>query len=165
MAFGNTVKDGSGTAYWLLQDAGGRLIISEVWQSSLQTDIIADDSDKTFAVPSDTEWKIQSVWVKFTSTNSAGNRQLCVEIQDDSANVIAQVRAGVVQAASLTRYYLFSDFVLDQTAFRDTDHLTVRMPSWQLPADYVIRVYDKAAVDAAADDMEVNILLKSRSVA
>lgn len=28
MSFGNTAKDGSGTAYWLLQDSDGRLLIS-----------------------------------------------------------------------------------------------------------------------------------------
>lgn len=163
MSFGNTVKDGTGTAYWLLVDSNGRLRINEEWEASLQTDETVDDSDKTFTVPVSTTWRLQSIWIELTTTATAGNRQLCIEIQDDSSDVIAQIRVGAVQAASLTRYYLLAPNVTELTSFRDTDYLSTLLPPLVLPAGYKIRVYDKAAVAAAADDMVVQMMIEERT--
>jgi len=163
MSYGNTAKDGSGTAYWLLQDSEGRLIIKDPWAPSIQQDTGADDSDKSFTVPVSTEWIVKWIWVELTTTGTAGNRQLTIEIQDDAADVIAVLKAGATQAASLTRNYLFAPNVTELTAFRDTSYLSTIMPEWWLPAGYVVRVYDSAAVDAAADDMIVHMMVVART--
>lgn len=210
MSFGNTAKDGSGDAYWLLLDTSGRLnvvgaaaedaaaagnpllaggrydstardldtgdvgalalnadaqvIVDDGWAPSLQSDETVDDSDKSFTVPASTRWRIQSIWVELISSADAGNRQLGIEIQDSASDVVLQVRAGIVQAASITRYYLFAPHVTELTAFRDTDQLTTIFPELELPAGYVVRVWDTDAIAAAADDMVVQMMVKVRTV-
>lgn len=137
----------------------------DTWTPSLQADETADDSDKTFTVPADTEWQLLSIWVEYTSTATAGTRQLVVEIQDSSNDVIGQIRAGATQAASLTYYYQFAAGMADLTAVRDTDYLMCPLPpTWILPAGYKVRVYDNNAIDAAADDMIVQMIVAGRSV-
>jgi len=158
----NTQADGSGTTSWLHGNTDGEII--DAWHPSLQVEEAANDSDKSFTVTASEEWRIQSIWVELTSTATAGNRQLVIELQDSSNDVIAQVRAGVTQAASLTYYYLFAPNVVDLTAVRDTDFVSTTMPSWVLAAGYIIRIYDNNAVDAAADDMVVQINTIERSV-
>ena len=162
MSGGNTAKDGTGSFYWLLLDTLGRLRINDEWAPSLQSDENANDSDKTIAVTSSYEWKIQWIWIEFTSTATVGDRQIVIEIQDAATDVIFQMRAGAVQAASITRYYLFAPMGAEITAFRDTDYLYAPMPPIHLPASYVIRIYDNNAVDAAADDMIIQMMVQER---
>jgi hypothetical protein len=51
------------------------------------------------------------------------------------------------------------------TAFRDTTFLMTPIPpTILLPAAYIIRVYDSAAVAAAADDMVVQLMVARRAV-
>lgn len=164
MSFGNTAKDGSGTSYWLLVDTEGRLEVSPGFTPGVSAEETANDSDKTITVPASTEWLVDSIWVELISTATAGNRQIAVDVRDNAADVIAQFRAGAVQAASVTRYYLFAPNVAELTAFRDTDYLSNPMPQLWLPASYSLRIYDKAAVDAAADDMVVQVRYSSRAV-
>ena len=155
MSFGNTIKDGSGSVYWLLQNADGQLIVAPGWVTDVDIDTTANDSDKSVSVPASTVWIVESIWVKLITTATVGNRVLYVEILDGSANVIGQYRSGTTQAASLTRYYLFDQHI--EAGAVDTDLINVPMPEIQLPATYSVRVYDSATIDAAADDMEVTI--------
>lgn len=164
MSFGNTAKDGSGDNWWLVVNSLGQLIVSKGDTVSLEAEELANDSDKIFTVPADTEWEIQSIWVEYTSTVTAGNRIVSVVVMDTASDVIMTITAGVVQAQSLTRYYLFAPEVADLAAFRNTSYLTNTFPRLVLPAGYQVRVYDAATVDAAADDMVVQMLLKTRSV-
>jgi len=145
-------------------DADARVMVNLGWTPSLQSDEAANDSDKTFTVPASTEWRVKSLWVEYTSDANAGNRQLAVEIQDGAADVIAQVRTGIIQAESLTRYYLFAPNVTELAAFRDTDYLSTIMPEWILPAGYVVRVWDKAAIAAATDDVVIQLMVEARTV-
>ena len=140
--------------------------VSDDWRVSLQADETADDSDKTFTVPASTEWQILWIWVEYTSTAAAGDRQLEIQVQDAAADVIANLaRAGVVQAASLTRYYQFGPGLADLGAFRDTDYLTTPIPPTTiLQAGDILRIYDNNAVAAAADDMICQVKIASRTV-
>lgn len=164
MAYGNEARDGSSSFWHLLVDSLGRLRVNDEWHPSLSSDENLNDSDKTFSVPASTEWRVKWIWVEYTSTAAAGNRQLAIEIQDDAADVIAQVRVGLVQAASLVRYYLLAPNITELAAFRDTDYLSTIMPEWILPAAYVVRVWDKNAVAAAADDVIIQMQVEARSV-
>lgn len=210
MSFGNTVKDGSGTAYWLLVDSDGRLVlagaaahdaaaagnpvqvggvyrstnpavangdvasllidalgrlrVNEDWTASLQVDEAADDSDKEISVPASREWEIQSIWVEYTSTADAGDRQVVIEIQDDSDDVIGRFIAPVTQAASLTYEYLFAAGAETVTSLRDSTYVCVPIAPLVLPAGYDIRIWDNNAVAAAADDMIVQMMVKERPV-
>lgn len=164
MAYGNTSKDGLGTFYHLLVDTLGRLLVHDGWDNLMEVDADANDSDKTFTVPANKVWKVAGIMIVYVSTATAGNRQLAVEFADDSANVIFRMRLGTTQAASLTRYYQLGIGLPDLTSFRDTDFLYCPLPSdIVLPEDYTIRVYDKAAVDAAADDMSIYMSILQKS--
>jgi len=146
-------------------DASNPVNSIDSWRVSLQSDETTNDSDKTFTVPASTEWQVLWVWVELATTATVGNRQLVIEIQDSAADVIGQFRAGVVQAASLTRYYQWAASMADLQAFRDTDWLMTPLPPGLiLQAGDILRVYDNNAVDAAADDMVVQMQIASRSV-
>lgn len=130
-------------------------------ESSLQADVTADDSDKTFTVPAGKSWVLLSAYVRLVTTATAGNRQMVVSLTNASDAELLTIRAGAVQAASLTRFYNFGPDLGDLTAFRDTDSLTNPFPvGLALPAGFKVRVRDKAAIDAAADDMDVRLLVE-----
>lgn len=130
------------------------------WRPKLVSDTANDDSDKTFTVPSGKTWEIKWVWVELVTTATVGNRQIVVVALDNANDVIATVNAGAVQAASITRNYLFAHHVGDLTSFRNTTYLTNPIPEFILPQAFAIRVYDIAAVAAAADDMVVHMLVR-----
>jgi len=148
-------------------DAGNPVPVSFTaadWAPLLISEETANDSDKSFAVPANRQYQYLSVWVELITTAVVGNRQMVVEIQDGAADVIGQMVAGAVQAASLTRNYLFSPPCADLMGFRNLDFLMTPLGLWVLPATYILRVYDAAAVDAAADDMVVQIMVAERTV-
>lgn len=159
MAYGNTKKDGSGTYYHNLLDSEGRLIITQQSILELETEATANDSDKSWTVPAGEYWKILSLLAVLVTTAVAGTRQLCIEITDGT-NVIFRIIPGGTQAASLTRNYNFAVGMTHLSAFIDTTHITSPLPSeLVLLPGYVIRVYDKAAVDAAADDLSLYMMV------
>jgi hypothetical protein len=125
----------------------------------------ANDSDKTFTVPTGEQWEVLWVYVLLATTATAGNRRLGIRIVDASANTIGEVRAGGDQAASLTVNYQ-----ADALAIRDTAatggvmHMPL-IPGLVLPAGFGIRVFDISSIDAAADDMTVRILFKRHKFA
>ena len=136
------------------------------WRVSLVSDETTNDSDKDiYDCPADTEAQVLWLWIELTTTATVGDRQLVVEIQDSAGDVIAQFRAGAVQAASLTRYYQFAASMADLTSFRDTDYLMTPLPpGLLLQAGDQLRVYDNNAVAAAADDLVCQMQIATRSV-
>lgn len=163
MGYANTVKDGTGNYWQNVCDAFGRLIVNDSWEAYILADSNADDSDKSFTVPAGYEYRISNVLVTLATTAAVGNRQLAITLTDGT-NLLVIIRAGIVQAASLTRYYNFSKNMPELVAFRDTDYLSSQIPDIILKAGYVIRVYDNAAIAAAADDMTVALALLRRQV-
>jgi len=128
----------------------------------LTADVTADDSDKSFTVTALKVWQPLSVQVSLVTTATVGNRQMTIDITDGSDNLLARVRAGAVQAASLTYTYTFG-LGLDKDVAPIALHLTAPLPAMLLAAGYKIRVYDSAAVAAAADDMTVRIITAERA--
>jgi len=160
----NTIAAGGGTMKWLLADVPGNLYIRPFGYPDLQVDEGLNDSDKTITVPAGEEWVVKWIWVELVSDANAGNRNIEIQIQDDAADVIARIAAGIVQAASVTRYYLFAPNVTELTTFRDTDKLSIIMPEWILPAGYVIRIWDNKAIAAGTDDMIVQCMTWVREI-
>lgn len=151
-----TVTQGAaGAAAWPVHDD---------WAPVLVADVTDNDSDKTVTVPASTQYQPLSILVDLTTSADVGNRQLAVLVTTAADVVIAEARAGIVQAASLTRRYVIGVGQPDMEAFRDTDLLATTLPVLVLPAAYKIRVYDNNAVAAAADDMHVQLLVMSRAV-
>ena len=125
-----------------------------------QADAAADDSDKTLTVPAGKAWRLRSLFARLVSTATAGNRQLDVLITDESDNVLGTYKAGAVQAASLTRDYIFAPGHPQETGFTGQVMLRALAEAWTLPAGYKVRVYDSAAIAAAADDLTVRLLVE-----
>jgi len=137
----------------------------ESWRISTLAFTTADDSDNTFVVPANTEYEILSIYITLASTATVGNRQMAVQALDASDNIIASLVAAVTQAASLTYRYMFGVGLADAVAVRDSTYVTVGLPLLFLAAGQKLRVFDKAVVAAAADDMVVRVQIASRSVA
>lgn len=130
------------------------------WENlSLQADAVANDSDKTFIVPTGQQWRLKSLYAQLVSTANAGNRQMDVLVTDGDDNPVAKFVAGAVQAESLTREYLFAPQQPQETGFTNGLMLRALAGDLVLPAGYKIRVYDSAAIDAAADDLTVRFLV------
>lgn len=139
--------------------------VTESWRVSLQIDETLDNTNKTFTVPAATEWQILWVWVELTTTATVGNRQLAIELQDAAFDIIGVIRSDIVQAASLTRWYMFAPGMGDLAAFRDTTLLSTPIPNGLfLSAGQILRVWDNKAIAAAADDMIVQMQIASRTV-
>jgi hypothetical protein len=163
MGVGNTNKTGSGSSYWNLCDTEGRLIMRDGFVNEITRDITPSLSVKTWAVTADQEWRLDGLHVKYVSSATAGNRVLTLEFLTNASAIIARIMAGAVQAESLTRYYQFGLGLSQMSSFINTDYLTVTLPSGLiLPEAYIIKVYDKTAVAAAADTMETTLYLAKR---
>ena len=124
---------------------------------SLLTDSAANDSDKTVTVPASTQYRLQAISVTLVTTASVGNRQVDILITDAADATLIKYAAGAVQAASLTRNYFFAPGHTQDTGFTGTLMYRNLAANLIIPAGYKIRVYDSAAIAAAADDMTVNL--------
>ncbi len=156
---GATLIDTSGN---VVGTASSGLSVTDTWTPTVIADIADDDSDKTLTVPASTTWQPLALHITLTTTATAGNRQLAVLFTTADDAVLAEVRPSVVQAESLTRTYSLALGVPDDLVFYDTDLLRTPLPLMMLPAGYKIRVYDNNAVDAAADDLHIQLTVLAR---
>ena len=138
--------------------------LRESWRVSLQSFTTTNDSDNTFTVPANTEWRILGIYILYAATATAGNRKIAVQCLDSSDNIICDVRAGVIQPESTSYTYQIAPGMLQDVSIRD-DYSSVAFPTVWLAAGQKLRVYDKAAIAAAADDMVVRVQVASRSIA
>jgi hypothetical protein len=128
------------------------------WAIDLIENNDENNSDKLFTVPPVTEWELLWIYVSYTSSSAAGNRQLEIQLQSSASNTIAQWQTDIIQPENLTYNYLISSGIPDLSFLRDGEYLTTPMPGNAfLSAGQKIRVWDNNAVDAAADDMGVKI--------
>ena len=124
-----------------------------------------NDSDKTITVPAGKVYDVKYIEAALTATATVGNRILTVLI-GDGTNTIYAVRTGSVAASAVGLIALQPGTSYSTTNKRTPSNganstVAVRdcLPQpLLLPAGYTIRVYDVAAIDAAADDMEIVIL-------
>lgn len=130
--------------------------------AAIHEDTDPNDSDKVIIVPDDEEWEILSISAILQSTATVGNRRMAAEVRTPSSGFhLMSAIAQATQAASLTRTYTFASGVVNMTAFV-SNFLTVSMPSLVVPPVGRIRIYDVAAIDAAADDLTVRMLYINR---
>jgi hypothetical protein len=95
--------------------------------------------------------KINWIHVVYTSTATAGNRQLVIQMLDSSGNVLFDVHAGAVQAASNTYHYSCQQGVYRETSFVDGS-LQVPIPAdWVFEGNVTLKVYDDTDTDGSDD--------------
>lgn len=117
-------------------------------------DPVANDSDKTFQFGG---MKVQAVFVTLVTTATVGNRRMRFGIYAADNTLLYFVDSGAVQAASLTRYYSFGFHLIHEAAFGgpSSDHIHIPIPEARIPNGGYLRIWDSAAIAAAADDMTV----------
>jgi len=124
-----------------------------------KADLALNDSDKSFGVPTSKCWRLLWAYVDYTATAVAGNRVVALRITDASANEVFYSSAGLDHAATLNYKYIFVP-----SLGRDvTNTLMVCSPLPNpcfLSVGQVIRIWDTAAIDAAADDMKVMLYIQ-----
>jgi hypothetical protein len=119
---------------------------------------VGTSSDETFTVPAGHVWGLGSIAATLVSSAVAGNRQIDVLITDGSDNIVAKYSAGAVQAASVTRTYVFAPQHPQETGFTNGLMLRALAAGLQIPVGYKVRVYDSAAIDTTNDALTVRIL-------
>jgi len=118
-------------------------------------DAAANDSDKSFVVEGNELWKLNFVHVIYVSSADVGNRIVTIQVIDEDSNVIIDFVAGAVQAAGVTVHYKFMQGLLRETSVVNGEIIAALAADTYLKAGYTLRVFDSAAIAAAADDMTV----------
>lgn len=139
--------------------------VKDIWTVALTVDEDANDSDKTITVTASQLWQILSIRVELVTTATVGARQIEIQVRDTADDIVLNIVPGLTQAASLTHYYSFAPSFPDLTSVRDTNYVfTPIHPTLLLPAGYDLRIWDNNAVDAAADDMDIQIMYAYKAV-
>lgn len=137
------------------------------WEPYQLSDVALNDSDKHFVIPADYEYQVQSILVILRTSATVGNRRLTAMLLNASSSVLLMVPAGAVQAASTEYYYSFAPGLSDRTTAITGVYDSLATPFAQgmiLPTGYQIQVMDQEAIDAAADDMLVWVMVLRRPV-
>lgn len=125
----------------------------------------ANDSDKSFTIATDAgdgTLKVVRIRLEYTATATVGNRTLALELQDSGADVIYQMHADdtsgeglVVGSASVALEFGAG---MARVAPQNSGASVQYLPwDFYLYPGFVFRIYDTAAIDAAADDMTVHL--------
>lgn len=138
----------------LLSPSGDPLILS---------DEALNDSDKSFYVPLTHIYEIEWIWIEYAATSTGGNREITVELLDANSDTIGRVVAAAYLIADATEEFMFAPGLTQYNGGDSTKH-HAPLPRMQLPPRTTIRVWDSAAIAAAADDMIVQIMVTRRYV-
>lgn len=124
------------------------------WKPFYYNDSTLNGTGDTIAVV-DRVLHITGVHLKYTASNTVGDRTPVVRVTDSDGDTVLEVRGGAVTAASQVRYYNFGTSLSDQTAFVDTDHLTNTLPDIWIPEGCNLVVLEESSLDPTSDLMEL----------
>ena len=167
---GSPVPENMVSKYKDMLDGTHALVVAadvlDTWRVGRTADITLNNSNKTFVVPAGQEWQVLWVKVWYEASSENGNRQLEVRVEDGGDVVVGTwARAACVIAADTQREFCFGAGLADILAYRDTDYATTPMPNGSmLMAGDVLRVWDRAEIDAGVDDMIVFVQIAWRAV-
>ena len=121
------------------------------------SETVANDSNKTITVTTARVWQVLAVYASLVTTATVGNRLMAL-IVGDGTNEIYRNAAANVQVASVTEYYAWLPQVAVPAETVATFH-HLPFPFSYLAGGSTLQVYDNAAIDAAADDLTINMLV------
>jgi len=137
----------------------------------LNADEALNDSDKVFTVPTNSRWRFQSLWAELTTTATAGTREIEWHLRDSAADVVAGHMLMTPPASNTARLWGWSPipFRLRETGTRDfiganeatgnpSQSASFSLPDFPLSQGFDARLFDVAAIDAAADDLIIQFL-------
>jgi hypothetical protein len=135
--------------------------------SRFQRDATANDSDKSFVVPTGKIWKLRYVEALLVADATVGNRVLICLVSNGTSFVHVGMNSGNIAASQVgVGYWGFGG-----NAYTDTTNLRRRLdtagtpnvsistngPEMVIPAGYFVQVRDNSGVSAAGDDLTVVI--------
>jgi len=126
-------------------------------------DILANDSDKNFIVPAGRQWKLLYGHIILTTTASAGNRRIRFILEDADGNRLYLIDAILVQVASTTERYSLGQFGEPLENVAAVHHLPIPV-NVILPENFRIHILDSAAIDAAADDLTLRLIVEETDI-
>lgn len=116
-------------------------------------EVTANDSSQILTVPAGKVYHLKAVYSQLTSTANVGNRIMVVQILDPNNDIYYRSRDFGNQAASLTYSYMAAPGISEVVTGTNQ---SFGMPSdMLLPAGWKLKVFDRATIDAAADDLSV----------
>ena len=123
----------------------------------LLTDVVANDSDKTFTVPAGERWNICGITIRLVTTVTVGNRYPGIYINDGVVDVYQQY-AGPEAASNNFWVYAVPGVTYNPGTFVNGSAMLGPLPiPCIMQPGYTIRCWDVVAIDPAADDMSVFI--------
>jgi hypothetical protein len=139
--------------------------ISENWRVALYPEETITGSNKLITVPAGQEWQILSMWVEYTSTGTAGNRQLSIQVLDNASDIIGVWQPSIVQATNLTYNYYFGIAMPDLLGLRDSVYMITPLPAGLiLSAGQQIRVWDNKSINSGGDRVVLQMTYAWRSI-
>lgn len=126
---------------------------------TLIEDETLNDSDKVFTVPANRLWHILWIYIELTATATAGVRLMPVTIRDASDDTIYNLPSREGTSAFETRQFLWIAGVEYLSTPTQNHVLQPISPNLVVPAGFDIRIFDSAAIDPAADDMIVHMMV------
>jgi hypothetical protein len=150
----------------LFLDAAGRMQTALPGTITADKDILANDSDKTITVPTGKQWLVICIQVYYAATSTVGNRMLrpIFGIGGETLMLIVNPPADIAAG---------EEWRVNWQAGGSAGTFEVTEKTWTMPlpvglwldAADTIQVTDSAAIDAAADDMQVYITVLERDSA
>lgn len=141
-------------------DLGGHLLSGVPDGLKSIVDVTQNDSDKTFTVPANKAWHVQSLFLATAFTATNGSRQIMIDVRDDSDVIVARYQTAAGLTANTSRNLTFGAGMAGASTGLANEQLVGLPPALWLPAAWDIRVYDIAAIDAAADDLLVGLFVR-----
>ena len=140
------------------------LLTRAIPNPELIEDETADDSNKTFTVDSGEIWEILWIYTELATTSTVGNRHLTVRFTDASDDIIFECHAKSEIVANDANQFIWLTGISGHFSL-GTNKFHMALPSKSfLPAGYKIQVLDKNAVDAAADDLIIHMMINRYDV-
>jgi len=129
---------------------------SAPWGNGVPTwvrDATLNDSDKSFTVPVGKIWKMNGIYYLLAASATVGNRVPKISIAPDGTNYLAWFTGLAVAASATATGMMTFDGITDD--FVNMFTISQGVMPVILNAGSVIRVWDNAAIDPAADDLTV----------
>lgn len=127
------------------------------------SDTVANNSDKVITVPAGKQWKILYGHIVFSTSANAGNRRIEINIRNAADDRLYEIGALNVQVASTSENYVLGQYGDTGESFAATHTLPIPI-NLILSGTFDIRVFDNAAIDAAADDMDIRLIVEETDI-
>jgi hypothetical protein len=118
-------------------------------------EVALNASSQVLTVPTGKIWYLVALFATLTTTATVGNRRIQLIVRNEAATDVSRIRALNDQTASTTEYYLFGTGG-DVAEGVPSIHTLPVAPVWVGPG-YTVRVQDVNNIDAAADDLALQL--------